>query len=186
LFYRKGADEMKKNLMTVIILALLLVNLVLTGIIMFSMVSANKKTVALVNDIASVLDLELSEGDTGGTDETGEEEQTVAISDMSVYNIEDSMTIALKPSEDGTEHYAMVSVSFSLNMKDPDYKDYEPMLSEKESKIKSEIIEVIGSYTKEEAMADETGMESAILQRIQTMFDSKFVYEAYFRDIKFQ
>ena len=53
---------MKKNLMSVVILALLVVNLILTGIMMFSCVSANKKTAALVNDIASVLDLELTGG----------------------------------------------------------------------------------------------------------------------------
>lgn len=174
---------MKKNLMSVIILALLIVNLVLTGIIMFSTVSANRKTAALVNDIATVLNLELTEG---GTAEEEPAEEAVSIADTDVYNVADTMTIALKPSADGTEHYAMVAVSFSLNKQDPDYKDYQPMMAEKESKIKSEIIDVIGSYTKEEATADEAGIENAILQRIQAMFDSKFVFEAYFRDIKFQ
>jgi len=171
---------MKKNLMTVVILALLIVNLALTGIIMFFTVSANQKTIALVNDIASVLDIELNNGT------EGEAEAVVSIEDTSVYNIEDAMTIALKPDADGTDHYALVSVSFSLNMTDPDYETYEPMMSEKESKIKSEIIDVIGAYTKEEAMSDEAGLEEAILARIQAMFNSKFVYEAYFRDIKFQ
>ncbi len=171
---------MKKNLMTVVILALLIVNLALTGIIMFFTVSANQKTIALVNDIASVLDIELNNGT------EGEAEAVISIEDTSVYNIEDAMTIALKPDADGTDHYALVSVSFSLNMTDPDYETYEPMMSEKESKIKSEIIDVIGAYTKEEAMSDEAGLEEAILARIQAMFNSKFVYEAYFRDIKFQ
>ena len=50
---------MKKNLMSVIILALVAVNLVLTGIIMFSTVSANRKTIQLVDDIAAILNLEL-------------------------------------------------------------------------------------------------------------------------------
>ncbi len=171
---------MKKNLMTVVILALLIVNLALTGIIMFFTVSANQKTIALVNDIASVLDIELNGS-------AGEEvEAVVSIEDTNVYNIEDAMTIALKPDADGTDHYALVSVSFSLNMTDADYETYQPMMSEKESKIKSEIIDVIGAYTKEEAMSDESGLEEAILLRIQAMFNSKFVYEAYFRDIKFQ
>lgn len=171
---------MKKNLMTIVILGLLIVNLALTGIIMFFTVSANQKTIAFVNDIASVLDIELS------GDVSEEVEAVVSIEDTSVYNIEDAMTIALKPDTDGTDHYALVSVSFSLNMTDPDYETYQPMMSEKESKIKSEIIDVIGAYTKEEAMSDESGLEELILQRIQAMFNSKFVYEAYFRDIKFQ
>ena len=173
---------MKKNLLTIVILALLVVDLVLTGITMFSLVSANKKTMALVNDISAALSLDLS----APVDEETTEETTVSIADTAVYNIEDSMTIALKPGADGADHYALVSVSFSLNMTDPDYETYQPMLAEKESKIKSEIIDVIGSYTKEEAMSDSGAIEAEILQRIQNMFNSKFVYEAYFRDEKFQ
>ena len=172
---------MKKNLLTILILALLFVNLVLTGITMFSLVSANKKTVALVDDIAAALSLDLSK-----PEEAAEEETTISIADTAVYNIEDAMTIALTPSADGSEHYAVVSVSFSLNTQDPDYETYQPMLSDKESKIKSEIIDAVGSRTKEEAMADREGMQEDILHRVQSMFNSKFIYEAYFRDIKFQ
>lgn len=173
---------MKKNLMSVIILALLVVNLVLTGIIMFSTVSANRKTVALVNSIASVLDLELNSG-TAGEDE---EVTKVAVTDSQVYDIADAMTIALRPSEDGSDHYAVCEVSFSLNTKNEDYKTYQPLLAERESKIKSEIIDVIGSYTKEEATNNIAGLQQDILARVQNMFDSDFIYEAYFRDIKFQ
>lgn len=172
---------MKKNLLTVLILALLFVNLILTGITMFSLVSANKKTIALVDDISAALALDLAK-----PEEATEESTEISIADTAVYNIEDSMTIALTPSADGSEHYALVSVSFSMNTQDPDYETYSPMLADKESKIKSEIIDVIGARTKEEAMADREGMQQEILERIQAMFNSKFIYEAYFRDIKFQ
>ncbi len=92
---------MKKNLLSVIILALLIVDLALTGIVMFSTVSANKKTVSLVNDIAAVLDLELTNG-TGEATNVGN--VSVSVADTDVYNIQDAMTIALKPSADGKEH----------------------------------------------------------------------------------
>lgn len=173
---------MKRNLMTVIILILLVLNLILTAIVTFSTVSANKKTIALVNSIASVLDIEIS-GASAGEEE---EAEVISVEDSEIYDIADAMTIALKPSADGSDHYAMVEVSFSVNTKHDDYKTYQPMLSAKESKIKSEIIDVVGSYTKEEAVADIDGLKAAILKRIQAMFDSDFVYEAYFRDIKFQ
>lgn len=173
---------MKKNLMSVIILALVLVNVVLSGIIMFSTISANKKTVALVDNIASVLELELTDGS------SAEEavETAVAVTDSQVYDIADSMTIALRQSEDGKDHFAMVEVSFSLNMKHDDYKTYQPLLAERESKIKSQIIDVIGSYTKEEASANVPALQQEILKRVQGLFGSDFIYEAYFRDIKFQ
>ncbi len=169
--------------MSVIILALVAVNVVLTGIIMFSTVSANRKTIALVDDIAAILNLELESAPAG---EEAPEEQMVAPENSEVYDIADAMTVALKSSGDGKDHFAMCSVSFSINTQHEDYKTYQPMLASKESKIKSEIIEVVGSYTKEEAQADVHGIEKRILEKVQEMFDSTFVYEAYFRDIKFQ
>lgn len=173
---------MKKNLMSVIILALLVVNLALTGIIMFFSVSANRKTIALVDDIASILNLELE----SANEDEAEGPATVSPADSEVYDIADTMTVALKNSGDGKDHYAMCAVSFSINNKHDDYATYQPMLAAKESKIKSEIIEVIGNYTKEEAIANTAVIEEEILKRVQQMFESDFVYEAYFRDIKFQ
>ena len=172
---------MKKNLLSVVILALLVVNLILTGIMMFSCVSANKKTAALVNDIASVLDLEL----TGGGSNT-EEVAAVSVADTEIYNIADAMTVALRPSEDGKEHYCMCEVSFSMNKTHEDYETMSPMVATQESKIRSIIIGVIGGYTKEEAQANQKAIESAILEQVQQMFGSKFIFEAYFRDVKFQ
>ena len=169
---------MKKNLLAVIILALLIVNLVLTAIVMFSTVSANKKTVALVNDIAAVLDLELTS--------SPEVVSAVSIADTEVYNIADAMTVALRPSADGKEHYCMCEVSFSINKADPDYAEMSAMVAGQESKIRSIIIAVIGQYTKEDAQANQTAIEQEILAQVQQMFGSQFIFEAYFRDIKFQ
>ena len=174
---------MKKNLLTIIILALLIVNLALTAIVMFSCVSANKKTVALVNDIAAVLDIELSGGKGEGS---ADAVTTVSVADTDVYNIADAMTIALRPSEDGKEHYCMCEMSFSMNKTDPDYEDMSAMVAAQESKIRSIIIGVIGEYTREEAQANQKAIENEILEQVQQMFGSKFVFEAYFRDIKFQ
>lgn len=174
---------MKKNLLSIVILALLIVNTVLTGVIMFSTISTNNKTAALISDIASVLDLELNyQPSVEGANAGG----SVAIADTAVYNIEDSLTIALKPSEDGKEHYAMCQVSFSMNTKDEDYAKYAEIMSQQESKIRSIIIGVISRYTKEEAIADQAAIEASILSEVQDMFKSKFIFEAYFRDIKFQ
>ncbi len=175
---------MKKNLMSVLIMALVTVNLVLTAIIMFFTVSANRKTIALVDDIAGILNLELESAAAGG--EAAAMAEPVPPENSEVYDIADAMTIALRSGDDGKDHYAMCSVSFSINNQHPDYKTYQPMLAAKESKIKSEIIEVVGKYTKEEAQADVHGIEEEILAKVQEMFDSDFVYEAYFRDIKFQ
>lgn len=174
---------MKKNLLSVIILALLIVNLVLTGIVMFSTVSANKKTVSLVNDIATVLDLELASGSNASNAAAAD---AVSVADTDVYNIADAMTIALRPSDDGKEHYCMCEVSFSLNKNHEDYATLQPMVATQESKIRSIIISVIGEYNKEDAQANQAAIEKEIISQVQEMFGSDFIFEAYFRDIKFQ
>ena len=53
---------MKKNLMTVIILALVLVNLVLTAILAFTIIPQTRKSNQLIDKIASAIDLELEDG----------------------------------------------------------------------------------------------------------------------------
>ena len=50
---------MKKNMLSILILALLIVNIVLTSVMMFSVVGASKKTSALIDDIASAINLDL-------------------------------------------------------------------------------------------------------------------------------
>lgn len=174
---------MKKNLLSIIILSLLIVNIVLTVIMMMSVTGTNKKTAAIVTDIASILDLELEKGD--GTSGTG----TVSLADTTVYAIEDSMTIPLKREDGDTQdHYAIVKVSFSLDSTNPDYATYGDgagNLSSMESLIKSEIISVVGSYTLTEAKLSQQQMCEEILERVQELFGSDFIYKVSFSDIMF-
>ena len=170
---------MKRNLILVIICALCLVNVVLTGIMMVSTMSAHKKTTALINDISAVLDLELDPN--AFIPNVGP-----SLMDTETYNIDDEMVIALASSGDGQDHYAMISVSFSLDTTAKDYAEMRPLLDQNVSKIRSEIMNVVGGYTKEEALADQRALENAILDKMQTMFESKFIYEVYFRDFKCQ
>ncbi|MBQ7588504.1 MAG: flagellar basal body-associated FliL family protein [Lachnospiraceae bacterium] len=171
---------MKKNLLSVIILALLIVNIALTGVMMFSTISANKKTVALVDQIASILNMEVKAPLNA---EIGKE---VSILDTDTYNIADEMVITLKKGEDGAEHYAIVSISMSMDKTNEKYAELQPLVAANESKIKSVINDTFGKYTKEEASANQKAIADEILTQIQTMFDSTFIYEVYYRDIKFQ
>lgn len=166
---------MKKNLMSIVILALLIVNLVLTSVMMFSVMSTNKQTGAIVSDIASVLKLEL------GTDADGEtEEEIVSMEDTAVYDIEDEMTILLTNGADGEEHYALVQVSLAMNTKDKGYDKYGETLSTQEKMIEGEVMEVIGSYTADEIKPKSEEIKAEILSRIHKMFDSEFIYKITF------
>ena len=115
---------MKKNLLSIIILALLIVNIVLTSIMMFSVTGASKKTAALVNDIAAVLDLELEANKANDENQVVE----VAMEDMEVYELSEKLTIPCKKGEDGKDHYYIANVSLSMNTKDSGYKKYKDTL----------------------------------------------------------
>ena len=101
---------MKKNLMTVIILALVLVNLVLTAILAFTIIPQTRKSNQLIDKIASAIDLELEDGSSKDT-------AAVPVEDIEVYDIEASFTVNLSPSGDGKDHVAVFSIGLSLNTK---------------------------------------------------------------------
>lgn len=171
---------MKKNLLSIIILALLIVNIVLTAIMMFSVAGTSKKTAALVNNIASVLDLELS-----ANGEEDAAQPVVTMKNTQPFNFTEPFQIPLKKGEDGKDHYYIVSVTLSMNKKDKGFKTFGETLTEKENLMRSEVIEVISSYTLDELVADPTPAKQEILDRIQKMFDSEFVYDVAFSDVTY-
>lgn len=168
---------MKKNLLSIIILALVVMNLVFTSIMMFSVLGTSRKTSALVGDIATVLKLEL-----GGGEEADEVE--IPMGDVENYSIPGAMTILLKGSEDGKDHYAMVSVVLYMNEKDPGYKKYRESLND--DVMKSLIIESVGQFTAEEFRDNTDAVYAAIIENIQSEFDSEFIFKVAFSDRKIQ
>ncbi len=175
---------MKKNLISIIILALLIINIVLTAIMMFSVISTNKKTASLVTNIASAISLDL------GTEEE-EPKEVVSMEDTTTYTIAD-MTIPFKKSEAAAgeegaqavkDHFAMISVTFSMNSKHKDYKNYGEDMASREELIKGKIFEVVNQRTMEEAQADTEAIRLDILKKIQDLFGSDFIFDATIRVI---
>ena len=75
---------MKKNLMSVLILALVLVNLILTGILTITILPQTKKSNELVNKVCSAIDLELESGD-------GTESASIPMDQVETYKIVGSL-----------------------------------------------------------------------------------------------
>ena len=177
---------MKKNLISIGILVLLIINLVLTGIMMFSVMSTNKKTAALVTDIATAINLELSIPQS-----TDEEPVTINMSDIATYTIADMM-IPLKNgvNEDGTtdkkDHYAVLSVSLSMNINHDDYKTYGEDVASKEDLIKGQINDVISKYTVDEVRNNSSAICDEILARIQSLYGSDFIFDVSFSSSLYQ
>ena len=105
---------MKKNLITVIILALVVVNLVLTAVLTISIVPETKKANELITKVCSAIDLDLQAGDTAGS-------LAINVEDMYDYAVNggETMTINLKNSGDGKDHYGILGISLSLDNSNP-------------------------------------------------------------------
>ena len=171
---------MKKNLISIVILALLVVNIVLSSITLLSVSGTNRKTAALVTDIAAAINLDL-----GGQTEEEKQEAIVPMEDVVTFDITD-LTVPLKKGpNDEKEHYAMLSVTLSMNSKDKDYKTYGD-LSTRVSLIKGEINDAVSQHTADEARENSHVIEDEILQRVQDMFDSQFIYDVTFSSILIQ
>ncbi len=170
---------MKRNMLTVVVMALVIVNIVLTALMYFSIMPTTQKQNELITKIAGAIDLQLQDQNEGG-------EMEIPIDQIQVYDIEDSMTINLKKGEDGEDHFAVVSISLSLNTKDKDFATYQPELSTKESLIKDKIISVVSAYSIDELKGNTVEVQDELLAELQKMFDSKFIIGVGFRDVIYQ
>lgn len=173
---------MKKNLLTVLILALLLVNVALTAVMMISVTSTNNKTAALVNTIATVMNLEL-------TNSSAEEEAevTVSLADTEVYPISTTMTIPLAFAEGEKQVHMVCNISLSVNKKHDDYKSFggADNLAAYETLIQGAIVTVVSSKTESEIRSDMEGLRKDILKAIQKLYDSDFIYNVTISEVKF-
>lgn len=180
---------MKKNLLTIIIIALLIVNIVLTGIMMVSMMGTNKKTADLVSDIAAVLNLELG---------TPEEEEVVEIpmSQQFIWNLSAKLEIPLQ-SEDivdiegnitgQKDHYIVFeTIAFSLDTKAKGYKEYGANIGDYESMVRDAVTSTVSKHTIDDCRNDFDTIRKEVLESVRALFDKEFIYNVAISGIKYQ
>lgn len=165
---------MKKNIITIIILAMAFINIVLSAVIIFVIVPTSNKTNALVSKVASIIDLELESPDAKA--------EQIAVSDIQIYDIKDKLTINLKK-KNSNKHWAIVYVSLSVNKKHKDTEKLYPIISDHENRIKEIITEEFARYTTDEVNDKKETIREQILKRIQEHFNSDFIINVSFGNI---
>lgn len=162
---------MKRNLITIVILAMAIINVVLTAVIVFVMVPTSNKTNALVAKVAQVIDLEL-ESKSGGI-------EGIAVSDIETYDIPDKLTIRLK--SDGREkHYAIVYASLSLNKKHSQYEELQPIVKSHENRIKEIITDEFSKYQDTEVNDNKENIKESVINQLRDLFASDFIINVSF------
>lgn len=170
---------MKKNLITVITLALVVVNLVLTVILTITILPETQKANELITKVCSAIDLDLESG-------SATSNANIPIDQIEVYNIDNEQTINLKQDGDGKDHFAMITVSISMDTKNSDYKDLKPQVEEKVNLIKGDINNIVSQYTIDEIKNNQSAVQDEILKDLQKMFGSDFIVAVGFPTAQYQ
>lgn len=172
---------MKKNIFSVIITALTVINVVLTAIMFFVMLPTFQKTNNLITQVASVLNLELD------ADGDADSDEDYALKDLKSVAVpfEEQQTLNLKPGNDTDPHYAMLNgYTLSVYKKADDYKDVSKILTNNQAEITDIIRSVIQSHTAEDISQDQIQKEA--LEKIREHLDSKAVKKVMLDNFMFQ
>lgn len=172
---------MKKNIFSVIITALTVINVVLTAVMFFVMLPTFQKTNNLITQVASVLNLELDADGDAGSDED------YSLKDLEAVPVafEEQQTLNLQVGSDGNPHYAMLDgYTLSVYKEDKDYKDTKKILENNQAEITDIIRSVIQSHKAEDLSQDQIQKEA--LEKIQEHLDSKAVKKVILDNFMFQ
>lgn len=172
---REGKPKMKKNILTIIIMAMCIINIVLSAILIFTIVPTANKSTELVNKVAQIIDLELESPE--------DDMNNIGVSDIETYMIEERLTCKLAKGEDKEDHYAVFYMSLSLNKTHEDYADLQPYVLTYENHMKEIVADEFAKFTEDEIMEMKDVVKEQVKIRIQELFQSDFIINVSFGNI---
>ena len=166
---------MKKNMMTIVLIALAVVNVTLSAVLVFVVVPSATRTNNLVTKVMQILDLEL---------ESVEPTPELTVEDIAVYKMADNLIVNLAKSPGDTKnHYASFPVSLSENKKADDYATMSALVPEYEDIIKEIITEEFANYTIDSVSANKDVIKKEVIKRISELMNSDFIVNISFGNI---
>lgn len=162
---------MKKNILTIVIMAASIINLILSIVLIFSVMPAMNKTSNLIDKVASVIDLEI--------ESKSEEEKIVPMEDRdsTVITYENKVNINLtKDTGDSSNHYAIISgVIVSYNKNEDDYADVKALIDGSQVYVNDIVSETIGAYTV--STISREAIKAEVIKKLQEMYDTKCIID---------
>jgi flagellar FliL protein len=163
---------MKKSMLNVITLALVLINLILTVLLTFSLVSTNNKTNNLISKVSQIIDLDV-EGVTPSTStSTG-----TSITDTTYIDVSsnDSTDITVSYTDSGKTHYVVLNVSLGLNTKARDYETKRTSIENNMRVIVSQINTEALKYSYNQVTTNKATIEENLLTYLQDLFETDMI-----------
>jgi flagellar FliL protein len=172
---------MKRNILTVLILALSIVNLVLMAIVIFTIVPSTNKTNNLITQVSQIIELELH---------SGSDDSSITANDISIYDLsaEQDLFVNLMSEAGKTqESYAKISkISLSLYKKTDDFSEVKQKIEESTTIITDKVRSVLSKYTKQEAKSNEAAIKQEIVKELNTYFDTSIVVDISFGTLVYE
>ncbi|MDD3240150.1 MAG: hypothetical protein PHW47_08735 [Lachnospira sp.] len=168
---------MKKSMLNVITLALVLINLVLTVTLTFSLVSTNNKTNSLIGKVSKIIDLDVG-GITVDSGTTG----TASIDDIEYIDVTngDSTDITISYTDGGKTHYAIVTVTVGVNKKAKDYETKKTSINNGMKLIVNQIQNECMKYTYSTIAQNKTTVEASLLTDLKDLFQTEMIESVLF------
>lgn len=175
---------MKKNMLTIIVIALCIINLALSAVVVFTVVPTSNKTNALISQVASVIDLEL---------ESPDPKYTISMTDLDVVSISGTLMINLKGTEGQKQDpFAIIDeVTIYLNKKAEDYSTYQLVdgaggILSYSTTIQEIITDTVSRYTKDEVQNNRDMVKQEVLSKIQERFGTTTIADISFKNLRLQ
>lgn len=164
---------MKKSMLNVITLALVLINLVLTVLLTFSLVSTNNRTNNLIKKVGEIIDLDAA-GNAANGSQTG---SAVNIDDIEYVEVKsgDSTNITVSYTDSGKTHYVVFKVTLGLNKKTKDYSTKSTSINNGMKLIVSQITNEALKYSYNTVTTNKTTIEKNLLSTLQDQFETEAI-----------
>lgn len=163
---------MKKNILTIIIMAITLINTVLLAVLIFVIVPTSNRTSQLVAKVASIVDLEVED----------KKNEDIAVADIETQKFDDKLTIKLLSSSE-EPHYAVLFLSLSMNSKNEDYALLKDKIAQNEGPISEIVNEEFAKYTIDNVQEHKEDIRKTVLTRVQELFQSDFIINVSFGNV---
>ncbi len=159
---------MKRNMLTIVILATTLINLTLSAVLIFTVIPKAKRTDALIEKIVAAVDLETESG-------IGKNYGEILPADQDEYVFQKEY-VNVKAGA-GEQNVALANITVTLNKKHDDYATVQPLIESKKSKIVAEVSKVTGDYAVAEVAVYYEDIEKDVLKKIQEIFQSDCIID---------
>lgn len=165
---------MKKNLITVVILAISIINLVFNILLVFVFMPSATKTNKLITDISKILDIEI--------ESQKSEDSAFDVSNLAPYQLEQGNPINLKSDGSGSIHIVQYGLTINMDSTASDYSKVSGNVEGSTAIIYDLTRDIIGRYTYAEVIDVEIQkqIKNELLASLRETFNTDCIYSVSF------